>query len=49
MHDGAKTPAKITKSNIIVFVTIAILSLVEGTKRSVYLRESPKMMEEPRI
>jgi hypothetical protein len=22
---------------------------VEGTKRSVYLRESPKMMEEPRI
>lgn len=24
-------------------------SYVEGTKRSVYLRESPKMMEEPRI
>ena len=23
--------------------------LVEGTKRSVYLRESPKMVEEPRI
>lgn len=23
--------------------------IVEGTKRSVYLRESPKMMEEPRI
>lgn len=23
--------------------------VVEGTKRSVYLRESPKMMEEPRI
>lgn len=23
--------------------------LLEGTKRSVYLRESPKMMEEPRI
>lgn len=22
---------------------------LEGTKRSVYLRESPKMMEEPRI
>ena len=22
---------------------------IEGTKRSVYLRESPKMMEEPRI
>ena len=22
---------------------------VEGTKRSVYLRESPKMVEEPRI
>ena len=27
MHDGAKTLAKISKSNIIVFVTIAILSL----------------------
>lgn len=26
-----------------------IVSGVEGTKRSVYLRESPKMMEEPRI
>lgn len=25
------------------------LTAVEGTKRSVYLRESPKMMEEPRI
>jgi hypothetical protein len=25
------------------------VSDVEGTKRSVYLRESPKMMEEPRI
>lgn len=24
-------------------------SFIEGTKRSVYLRESPKMMEEPRI
>ena len=24
-------------------------TFVEGTKRSVYLRESPKMMEEPRI
>lgn len=23
--------------------------IIEGTKRSVYLRESPKMMEEPRI
>lgn len=23
--------------------------IVEGTKRSVYLRESPKMVEEPRI
>ena len=26
-----------------------LLLEVEGTKRSVYLRESPKMMEEPRI
>ena len=26
-----------------------LLILLEGTKRSVYLRESPKMMEEPRI
>lgn len=25
------------------------LTYVEGTKRSVYLRESPKMVEEPRI
>lgn len=25
------------------------VSYIEGTKRSVYLRESPKMMEEPRI
>ena len=25
------------------------LRKLEGTKRSVYLRESPKMMEEPRI
>lgn len=25
------------------------LSQLEGTKRSVYLRESPKMVEEPRI
>lgn len=25
------------------------VSYVEGTKRSVYLRESPKMVEEPRI
>ena len=23
--------------------------VIEGTKRSVYLRESPKMVEEPRI
>lgn len=26
-----------------------IFKQLEGTKRSVYLRESPKMMEEPRI
>lgn len=25
------------------------VTLIEGTKRSVYLRESPKMMEEPRL
>lgn len=35
----------IGKDNKMVANTIDI----EGTKRSVYLRESPKMMEEPRI
>ena len=28
---------------------VLIVKQVEGTKRSVYLRESPKMGEEPRI
>ena len=37
------------------FVTVVlsfaaeVVSHLEGTKRSVYLRESPKMVEEPRI
>ena len=35
------------------FIMVSALKLLiinlEGTKRSVYLRESPKMMEEPRI
>lgn len=41
---------------ILIYVLIAIgivvftiIWYIEGTKRSVYLRESPKMMEEPRI
>ena len=32
-----------------LFYTLTDGQYVEGTKRSVYLRESPKMMEEPRI
>ena len=37
---------KVNWKSVINFV---ITVLIEGTKRSVYLRESPKMMEEPRI
>lgn len=33
----------------LLFIIYRFSTLVEGTKRSVYLRESPKMMEEPRI
>ena len=33
----------------ILQVTYIIQEHLEGTKRSVYLRESPKMMEEPSI
>lgn len=36
--------------NIFKHIGIAAFAImVEGTKRSVYLRESPKMAEEPRI
>lgn len=35
--------------SLFVFTVLRSLSKIEGTKRSVYLRESPKMMEEPRI
>ena len=33
----------------LIKINVALMLLLEGTKRSVYLRESPKMMEEPRI
>ena len=34
---------------LFLFDDAVVILLVEGTKRSVYLRESPKMVEEPRI
>lgn len=32
-----------------IWIVRTLYNKVEGTKRSVYLRESPKMVEEPRI
>lgn len=40
--------SKITVENVSTSRNLR-LTIIEGTKRSVYLRESPKMMEEPRI
>lgn len=34
---------------VLLIVISKMKARIEGTKRSVYLRESPKMMEEPRI
>ena len=34
---------------LFVMAAMALSSVVEGTKRSVYLRESPKMGEGPKI
>lgn len=43
----------ITKSDRLILIPTSNMqkasSSVEGTKRSVYLRENPKMVEEPRI
>lgn len=42
----------LNRRNVLVIPLLwvgAALTSVEGTKRSVYLRESPKMVEEPRI
>lgn len=44
-----QSPAELMRMYLMQIYFLAQLSQVEGTKRSVYLRERPKMVEEPRI
>ena len=45
----AKVSCSTNEAEKEIYVSGVSVGNIEGTKRSVYLRESPKMMEEPRI